>query len=1072
MSIYFIFYLYIYIYAVIFPEKFTNVNSTIPSFFNYLVLFVLIPIDRPALPPFSAEGATIEEVLAKYKLSLGFPDDHEVYKYTEGADSHIFYVDYDDYDPLQVARLEEVKRLLEVERNSKLARLAHESRLFADDKEEEDEEEDSQTVPLSTVKEPDLPPEKGPLSLESNRILEQDARLVDGPVLSGMGPPLLEVNISNGKAPSLVEAPLLSGTEPLPTSEPLELISRLTDRLQIAAQEISQQSEKVEIKSTPALQTLLKPQVDEDLLTCIKHDLLLQLFRLGKFPDPKNGRSLVNRCLEETSNDASLTREQQIAARQLCTNTSASVNLYQAVPALQALGQMFAVSIVVLAAGTYFLVHRASDSEDVLELRLNNVPGQESEFLTHSTSPIPGQQMNVNELPSLLLENVFSQDILVGMKPTPKRSKENFYEFYADGADVADVPDDGIDMSGAGGGGDERRETTTLEVYDYDDVGIPRVVGYATVTDSMAHDDALYRLAQDSIVREGCLYRELGQEEQLPEGISVFVDYIQGDDNDDRTIEFLIPTLIPSAIVPPSSSASVATKTMLVCDRQTGNMQFRGFVEFGEDMDAGTVLEGLVQAEVVYNQSVLLDPNGFDLTGFGYGDVLHVAFDQLDPLNGREIQYTPDSRQVLFKATAATSSSWRPFRIYLVASKTDPPVVLGAVRFDKSMDSRLILRQLYATGKVQTPNLIFEVMEREEMDRVDFSMAVSVLYPTTHHGTPQSFLFISEATLSAIPSATVVRRRLQERLPRSIASTGLILLDDLASGQDDPEGQLVTFLDPNDVDDDSEDEMWNPPSAPPPMVNDSLQNDLTGVAMTAAERDIIRRIRQDLLRKFGGEPSEEVTAHLQREDVRVSNPRKPHLPRGWLSVLRHADFDRAIGSVAQTATYGYSCLPPGVLEMYLESNRDRFTPTVFEAIFGTEPTGKHWPSAMTKCAMEWIKKFFEGTRSKVVGIWSGACNGMWSTLGEQFDVRMIDVYPVNQRDIFPRVEYHPCDGTTDFANPMTQDFFVYATSLPGPQFIRDVIKLALRSLKPGGLFVATDLLDRDTAIMDRAFRYG
>jgi hypothetical protein len=1001
------------------------------------VLFVLIPVNRPALPPFVAEGATIEEVLVKFKISQGFPDDHEVFKYSAGADTHIFYIDFDNYDPLQVARLKEVKRLLEVERNLKLARLA------SDDKEEEEEEEeDSRTVPVPTVKEPDL--EKGPLSLESNHILEQDTRLVDGTVLSGNGPPLLEVSIVNG---GKVEASLLSCAA---DQQELTTLTRLTNRLQVVAQEISQQSENVEIKSTPDLQNVLEPQVKEDLLTCVKHDLLLQLFRLGKFPIPKNGRSLVNRCLEETTNDASLTQKQRIAAWQLCTNTSASVNLYDSVPALQALGQMFAVSIVVLAAGSYYLLYRAFDSEDVLELRLNNVPGQESGFLTHSSSPPLGQQMNVKELPNLLLEDVFSLDILVGMKPPPKRSKENWHELYDD-----DVLDGDIDQSGAGGGGNlyfpELSATTTLEVYDFNEEGKSIVSGYAKVTNSMEFDDAVYRLKQEGLVGEDCLFRELGQEEQLPvdEGISVSVDYIQGDDNDDRTFEFVIITSTPSVFVPPSSSASVATKTMLVCDPKNGRLEYRGIVQFAEDMDEGTVLERLIHAELIDERSVLQDPVRFHLSNFEYGDVLHVAFDTLDPLNGRELYYTPDRSQVLFKSPESLSSSGRSYRNYLVSSKTVPPVVLGVVRFDKSMDSRVILRQLHATGMVQTRDLIFEVSGQQELIVEDFGSVVSVVYSTS-----QTFVFFPKTTLSAIHSSTVISHRLLQ-----------------SPGHDDGEGQLLATLDPNDVDDNSGDEMWNPPSAQPPLVNDNHEGDLTGVAMSAVERDIIRQIRQYLLLKLGGELSNEVKRHITGEDKRASNPSIPHLPRSGLRVLRHDGFDTPPGSVAQTAAYAYGCLPPPVLEMYTQSNRDRFTSNVFEQIFGTEPAGKHWPSASTMCAMEWIKRFFEGRSSKVVGIWSGACNGMWGTLGEQFHVRMIDVYPVNQVDIIPRVEYHPCDGITNFAVSMSQDFFLNATSLPGPQFIRDVIKLALRTLKPGGLFVATDLLGRETTIMDRAFSF-
>jgi len=173
----------------------------------------------------------------------------------------------------------------------------------------------------------------------------------------------------------------------------------------------------------------------------------------------------------------------------------------------------------------------------------------------------------------------------------------------------------------------------------------------------------------------------------------------------------------------------------------------------------------------------------------------------------------------------------------------------------------------------------------------------------------------------------------------------------------------------------------------------------------------------------------------------------------------------APGDTAQILEAAYRSLSPAGVQAFVLANKESLTPDVFEKIMGVgrggliEERGLYWPSGPTLVATEQVNTLVpDGSK----GVWLGACNGVWGNFKETLvdSVRKLDVYPMGGG-----VTHHPCDGHTQYASVGELGFIMYATSLPGPSFQPPAARLAIESLRDGGILVVTDTLGRDEATL-------
>ena len=169
----------------------------------------------------------------------------------------------------------------------------------------------------------------------------------------------------------------------------------------------------------------------------------------------------------------------------------------------------------------------------------------------------------------------------------------------------------------------------------------------------------------------------------------------------------------------------------------------------------------------------------------------------------------------------------------------------------------------------------------------------------------------------------------------------------------------------------------------------------------------------------------------------------------------------APGADAHTLEAAYQALHPTALRGFLNANAHHLTPACFDKIMGVgrggdvEHNGLYWKSGPTLVATDTVNELPDGA----VGVWLGACNGHWAVFNTTFTVRMLDLFPRHKK-----VKMHACDGTP-YAAPGSQDFIMYACSLPAPSFLPPALRLALRALRNNGTFVATDIAGRDSPVM-------
>ena len=77
-------------------------------------------------------------------------------------------------------------------------------------------------------------------------------------------------------------------------------------------------------------------------------------------------------------------------------------------------------------------------------------------------------------------------------------------------------------------------------------------------------------------------------------------------------------------------------------------------------------------------------------------------------------------------------------------------------------------------------------------------------------------------------------------------------------------------------------------------------------------------------------------------------------------------------------------------------------------------------------------------------------------------VLKLDMYPAGGG-----VEYHPLNGVTPFSDEPV-DCVLYACSFPHPPYQTEPMRLAIATLRPGGLLVVTDVHGRVAPSMDAA----
>ena len=184
----------------------------------------------------------------------------------------------------------------------------------------------------------------------------------------------------------------------------------------------------------------------------------------------------------------------------------------------------------------------------------------------------------------------------------------------------------------------------------------------------------------------------------------------------------------------------------------------------------------------------------------------------------------------------------------------------------------------------------------------------------------------------------------------------------------------------------------------------------------------------------------------------------PANPDRWMTLPWDAE---APGADAHTLEAAYQALHPTALRGFLNANAHHLTPACFDKIMGVgrggdvEHNGLYWKSGPTLVATDTVNELPDGA----VGVWLGACNGHWAVFNTSFTVRMLDLFPRHKK-----VKMHACDGTP-YAAPGSQDFIMYACSLPAPSFLPPALRLALLALRSNGTFVATDIAGRDSPVM-------
>ena len=185
--------------------------------------------------------------------------------------------------------------------------------------------------------------------------------------------------------------------------------------------------------------------------------------------------------------------------------------------------------------------------------------------------------------------------------------------------------------------------------------------------------------------------------------------------------------------------------------------------------------------------------------------------------------------------------------------------------------------------------------------------------------------------------------------------------------------------------------------------------------------------------------------HVREQVLKIiATAPDPANPYGWLKLPWDPD---APGSDAHALEAGYMSLSPTALRHFLRANAHHLTPACFDKIMGVgrggdvERDGIYWKSGPTLVATATVNQLSTAR----IGVWLGACNGQWATFNTSIAVRKLDLFPRSDD-----VQLHVCDGATPYASPGTQDFVMYACSLPAPSYLPPALRLALLALRHQG----------------------